>query len=262
MRQGSVGARSQLTMRPRPLEELVHDSDPASVRAAATDPRMTEELALTLLERRDLNEHVLAELARNAAAMKHRRVIVGVVQHPRTPRHVSLPLTRRLFTFELMQLALVPALAADLKIVAEEAIIGRLETVSPGERMSLARRASGRVAAALLLDAEARIAEAALDNPYLNEAAIVKALVNDKSPAELARLVCAHSKWPLRRDVKAALLRNEHTPLARAIAIAHSLPLPVVREALEQSRMATQTRFYLLQDAERARAREHRAKRA
>ncbi len=238
---------------------MIHDAAPESLRAAAADPRMTEELALTLLTRRDLGERVLEDLSRNAAAMKHRKVILALVQHPRTPRHVSLPTARRLYTFELMHLALTPALAADLKMVAEEAIIARLETVSAGERATLARRASGRVAAALLLDAEPRIIATALDNSHLNEAAIVRAVLRENGPVELPRLVCAHAKWSLRRDVKAALLRNQHTPLARAIAMVHSLPLAEVREALQQSRLAEATRNYLLQDAERARHRRTRA---
>jgi len=234
------------------LEDLIHDSSPDAQRAAAADPRLTEELALALLTRRDLSDRAIEALARNGAVMKHRKVIVAVVQHPRTPRHVSLPIVRRLFTFELMQLALTPALAADLKLVADEVLVARLESISAGERTTLARRASGRVAAALLLDLDSRIIQAALDNPQLTEVAIVQALLRDTSPADLPRLVCAHHKWSLRRDIKAALLRNEHTPLARAIAIAHSLPAHVAREALEQSRLPEATKKYLLEDVQRA----------
>jgi hypothetical protein len=244
------------------LEDMIHDSSPEAHRAAAADPRLTEELALALLDRRDLADHAIAALARNASAMKHRKVIIAVVQHPRTPRHVSLPVVRRLYTFELMQLALTPTLAADLKLVTEEVLISRLDTISAGERVTLARRASSRVAAALLLDADARIVEAALDNSRLTEVAIVQALLHDEAPPGLPRLVCTHNKWSLRRDIKAALLRNQHTPLARAIAIAHSLPPHLAREALEQSRLPEKTKQYLLEDVQRAAERKQKHKRA
>ena len=59
----------------------------------------------------------------------------------------------------LMQLALSPTLAADIKMVAEQALIARMETISLGERVALSRRASARVAAALLLDTDARVSE-------------------------------------------------------------------------------------------------------
>src|SRR5439155_2208472 len=112
--------------------------------------RLTEDLALPLLTRRDLNERVLDDLSKNGAVMKHRKVLIALVRHPRTPRHVSLPIARRLYTFELMQIALTPGVAADLKMVVEDAIISRLASVSAGERLALSRRASTRVAAALL----------------------------------------------------------------------------------------------------------------
>lgn len=238
-----------------PLDSLIQSRALETLLAAAADTRMTEDLALTFLTRRDLPERVLDVLSKNAAVMKHRKVINALVRHPRTPRHVSLPVSRRLYTFELMGLALTPTLAADLKMVAEEAIIGRMESISAGERISLARRASTQVAAALLLDPEQRIVEAALDNPYLTEPWVVKALMREETPAHLAQLVCGHSKWSVRPEVRLTLLRNPHTPLARAIAIADSLPVGSVKEVLALSRLPQNVRAYLEQTLERRQTR-------
>lgn len=234
-----------------PLENLIQSRALDTLLAAAVDTRMTEDLALTFLARRDLPERVLDALSKNPSAMKHRKVINAVVRHPRTPRHVSLPVARRLYTFELMELALTPNVAADLKMVAEEAIIGRMESISAGERMTLARRASTQVAAALLLDPEQRIVETALDNPYLTEPWVVKALLRDQTPVHLAQLVCVHPKWSVRHEVRLTLLRNPHTPLARAIAIADSLPVGSVKEVLALSRLPQNVRTYLEQQLER-----------
>jgi len=255
----SSGKREPVAAAPaktsEPLESLLDSRVLETMLAAAADKRMTEDLALTFLTRRDLPERVLDVLSKNGTAMKHRRVINAIVRHPRTPRHVSLPVARRLYTFELMELALTPTLAADLKMVAEEAIIGRMESISAGERITLARRASTQVAAALLLDPEQRIAEAALDNPYLTEPWVVKALMREKTPLHLARLICEHRKWSVRHEVKLALLRNPHTPLARAIAIADSMPISSVREVLTQSRLPDNVRKYLEQQIERRKKR-------
>jgi hypothetical protein len=234
-----------------PLATLLQSTALETMLAAAADTRMTEDLALTFLTRRDLPERVLDVLSKNGAAMKHRKVINALIRHPRTPRHVSLPVARRLYTFELMELALTPTLAADLKMVAEDAIIGRIESISAGERIALARRASTQVAAALLLDPEQRIVKAALDNPYLTEVWVVKALLRDQTPVHLAQLVCLHPKWSVRHEVRLTLLRNPHTPLARAIAIADSLPVGSVKEVLALSRLPQNVRTYLEQTLER-----------
>src|SRR5260370_1558432 len=155
-------------------EARIHDRSPEVLRGGAADPQLTEELALGMLTRRDLPERVLVDLSKNGAVMKHRKVLIALVRHPRTPRHVSLPIARRLYTFELMQIALTPGVAADLKLVAEDAILLRLESFSSGDRTTLPHRASTLVAAALLLDPEPRLIEAALQNAFLTGGVIPK----------------------------------------------------------------------------------------
>ena len=242
------------SMAPEPhgrLEELVHSHDPEVLHGATADPRLTEELALSLLTRRDLPREAIEALAKNGAVMKHRKVIVAVVSHPRAPRHLSLPMARHLYTFELLQIALMPGIAADLKVAVEEALMARLESISTGERVTLAKRGSTRVAATLLRDAEERVMLAAPENPYLTESWVVKALLSADAPLALVHAVCRHAKWSLRRDIQIALLRNDKTPLARAIAISDKLPSTVLRDVLHNSRLAPNAKTYLLALLER-----------
>src|SRR5271157_600932 len=153
----------------------------------ASDPALTDDLALALLKRADLPPEVIEQLAKNVNAIKTRKVKIALVSHPHTPRHVSVPLARQFYTFDLMKVALSPWVPADVKVAADEVLISRLKMVTIGERLTLARRASGRVAAALLgslendgakiidvtaVDAktaarETRVMQIALDNPRL-----------------------------------------------------------------------------------------------
>lgn len=230
---------------PSNLAALIHEREPDLVRRAAGDRRLTEDLALALLERRDLPHLALEDLSRNGAVMKHRKVLNALVVHPRTPRHVSLPIIRRLYTFELMQIGLLPAAASDLKMFAEEQLIKRLESVSVGERLTLAKRCSTRVAAALLVDPERRVIEAALENPFLTEAWIVKAIMRDEAPQSFIEGVCRHPKWSVRPEVRVALLKNEFTPMARAIEFAQQMSSFALREVLRTSRLPANVKGYL-----------------
>jgi hypothetical protein len=215
---------------------------------AAADLALTEDLALTLLQRTDLPPEALEALSKNGSLMKSRKVKLALAQHPRTPRHVSLPMVRHLFTFDLMKIALTPVVPADIKMAADEALINRLETISTGERLTLARRASGRVAGALLADAESRVMTTALENSRLTEAAIIKAVSRSDSPAPFVEAVCRHPKWSVRREIRMALLRNAKTPLARAVEFARSLPANVVREILNGSHLPANIQSYLRKD--------------
>jgi hypothetical protein len=228
-----------------PLDQLIQDPSPEIVAAVASDPRLTEDLALALLQRRDLPREVLELLHRHKSLAKLRKVQLALVMHPHTPRHVSVPTIRHLYAFELMQVALQPSVAADVKHAAEEVLISKLGTVSSGERFTLAKRSSGSVAAALLLDAEERIVQAALDNPQMTEVLIVKALKAGTGTERLAPAVCRHPKWAYRTDVKIALLGNKHTPLARLAQFAQELPLSVLKDVLHNARLAPNVKAHV-----------------
>jgi hypothetical protein len=230
-------------------------SDKETLAAIVASPALNEDLALTFLKRRDLPQHALEALARNGRVMKSRKVKCAVVEHPQTPRHVSLPLMRHMYTFELMQVALLPGVAADVKLAVEDVLVSRLTTLSPGERLTLAKRSSGRVAAALLQDTDKRVIPAALNNPYLTETLVAKALVHPKPSPLLAGYISHHQKWTTRKDVQLAALRNEFTPLAAAIRYSEPLPLAVLRDLLKHSGLSDQIKRYLLGIAEKREAR-------
>lgn len=220
-----------------PLEQLIHDPQPEVLRAVAADARLTEDLALALLQRRDLPREAVEILFKQKALTKLRKVQLAIVMHPNAPRHVSVPVIRHLYAFELMQIALAPTVPADVKRTAEEAIVARLATISAGGRSELAKRSSGRVAAALLLDKEERIMQAALLNPQMTEMWIVKALKAGHGTELLAPAVCRNPKWSQRIDVKLALIANQHTPFARVVQFAGELPLNAIKELLRSARL-------------------------
>ena len=228
------------------LERLVHDSSPEILAAVAADPRLTEDLALALLNHRDLPREALEALNKNGALMRQRKVRIAVVMHPRTPRHVSVPTIRHLYTFELMHVALVPSVQPDVKRAAEEVLISKLASISSGERITLARRSSGRVAAALLLDKEERIMQAALANPQMTEVSIVKVLKAEHGTELLAPAISRHQKWSYRNDVKVALLGNKNTPSGRLIHLAAELPINLIKDVLRSGRLSSHAKNSLM----------------
>jgi hypothetical protein len=195
-----------------------------------------EDQAVAFLQRKDLTTDMLSSLARNPEAVKSRKVVLALIAHPRTPRHVSIPLLRRTFVFDLMQVTLTPSIAADIKRAAEDQLLVRLETLSTGEKTTLAKRASGRVAAALLQDEDERVVEPALDNAQLTESFVVQALMKPRAPEVLFELASEHRNWSLRPEVQLALLRSEKTPLSRAQEFASSFSNEVLESVLPDRR--------------------------
>jgi hypothetical protein len=182
---------------------------------------------------------------------------------------VSVPLVRQFYTFDLMKVALSPSVPADVKVAADDVLISRLKTVTIGERLTLARRASGRVAAALLLDVEkmdgkivdgnigdaetvareTRVLQAALENPRLTAALVISSVLRPAASAALVHAVARHAKWSPRREVRAALLRTEHLSLARALEFSREIPAPLLHEVLASSRLPAQIKDQLLRES-------------
>lgn len=232
-------------------------SDPAAASPPANDFEfsaaafvLTEDQALALLQRSDLPAASIEELAKNTSVMKSRKARIAIAAHPRAPRHISLRLIREFFTFDLMRFALLPAVAADLKRAGDEMLVNRIASITLGERISLARRASTAVAAALLLDKESRVWQTALENSRLTEAAIVRTLVRPNVTPAFVEAVCHHPKWSLRHEVRIALLRNQKTPLARAIEFARTLPPGQLRDILHTSHLPEKVKTYLRKELE------------
>jgi len=230
------------------LESQIHSVSSDDLLRVAADPALTEDLALALLKRADLPPEVLEQLAKNGNALKLRKVKVALVCHPHTPRHVSVPLARQFYTFDLLKVALSPSVPADVKVAADQMLIARLKTITIGERLSLARRASGRVAGALLLDSETRIMRTALENPRLTEVFVIQAVLRPQASAAFIQAVAQHSKWSYRREIRIALLRTEYLSLARALEFSRGLPPPFLREVLQSSRLPARIRDQLLRE--------------
>lgn len=233
------------------LNRAIHDQSADVLIGAASNPGLTEDLALALLKRRDLPAEAIEAVAKNSTAQKSRKVRLAIVMHPKVPRHVALPLIGHLFTLELMQAVLDPATPPDLKVAMDQTVVARAKNISSGEKITLAQRGSGRVAGALLADSELRIVQAALGNSRLVEADVVKILMRDDSSAQVVDAVCHNPKWSVRGEVRLALLRNSKTPLAKVLEIAHGLRLEELREVLQNSRLSANVRSYLTKELER-----------
>ncbi len=207
--------------------------------------QLNEDLALSQLKDRDLSAGSIEEITKNSGVIKSRKVRLAVASHPHTPRRIALKIIRELYTFDLMQFALTPTAAADLKRIAEELLVNRLAAITLGERISLARRGSELVVGALLLDKETRVWQAALENPRVTELSVVRALQKTGASPAFVVAVSRHSKWSLRLEVQIALLRNAHTPLARAIEFARRIPPAQLRDILHASRLPEKIKAYL-----------------
>jgi hypothetical protein len=241
----ATGSPIPAALEPRKAVEA-HERDAEAFLAAAADPGLTEPLALALLRQTVLPAAAIEVLAKNRAVASGRKMQRALLLHRHTPRQVWLPFLRSMATLELAAVALSPTVPAEVQRACEDAVIVRVKTISLGERKTLARRSTTRLAGSLLLDTDRTVVQAALSNGRLTEAGVVKALLRPDASQSFA--VCHHPKWSVRREVRLAALRNDKTTLAVALQFAHVLRPHELREILHGSHLRPDIKQTLLRE--------------
>lgn len=235
---------------------LVHDAAEDVLGALLENPACNESHVTLLLERKNLPASVLEQIAQRNEWMRSYPVKLRVATHPKTPRLVALPLVRQLYLFDLVNACLLPSAPNEVKRLAEEQILSKVPQLPLGQKMALARRGPGRVAGALLAEGHEQVLPLALENPHLTEAHLLRSLSREELPVRVAAAVAQHRKWSLLYNVRIALVRNPHTPLARVLAFLPDLTLRDLTDLSELTTLPPSLRQYLQHEiAVRARRR-------
>lgn len=227
------------------LRLLLYDRSADVLLALLENPALDEDSLLLLLERKDLPVQLLSAVASRRDWMRSYRVKLKVAGHPRTPRLTALPLIKHLYLFDLVNLTLLPSTPAEIRRVAEESIVARIAQIPLGQKLTLARRGSARVSAALLAEGHPLVVPLALDNPMLTEAQLLKVLSRLDLPEIVPASIAVHRKWSCMYNVRMALVRHPLTPLARVLAFLPDLTLGDLQVLTGASSLSPNLREYI-----------------
>jgi hypothetical protein len=204
-----------------------------------------------LLDRKDLPAEFVEEVCRRKPLLKSYRVKRALAFHPRTARFDSLRLLRDLYLMDLVQLTLLPGISAELKRDAEEQLLARLPQLPLGQKITLARRGPARIAGALLAEGHRQVLTVVLDNPYLTEAQVLKALSRQKLPAGVIPSVAQHGKWSRTYNVRLALVRHPASTLSIVLSYLPDLTASDLRDLASPGIVSENLRKYLQAEIER-----------
>ena len=233
------------------LTTLLHHPTAEILLALLDNPAFDETHLCLLLERKDLPAEVLEEVVRRRSFLKSYRVKRALAFHPRTPRLASLRLLRDLYLMDLVQISLMPGISAELKRNAENQLVARLPQIPLGQKITLARRGPARVAGALLVEGNAQILAVILDNPYLTEAQILKAIFDHKAPPAMVKAVAQHGKWSRIYNIRVALVRHPASSLSTILSYLPNLTVSDLRELAAPGVVPENLRKYLAAEVQR-----------
>jgi hypothetical protein len=233
------------------LSALIYHPAPAILLALLDNPAFDERKLTLLLSRKDLPVELLQEIGMRKALLKSYAVKKAVLFHPLTPRLIGLRLLKDIYLMDLVQFALSPAVSAELKHYVEEQIVARLPQMPLGQKITMARRGPGRVAGALVSDGNVRVMPVALENPFLTEAQVLKALAREKVPVGVVQALANHPKWSQSYNVRLALVRNPSAPISVVLRFLPQLTVSDLRVLAEPGIVAENLRKYLQAEVQR-----------
>jgi hypothetical protein len=204
---------------------------------AVDNPALHREEMLLLLRNRRAPSGLLERIGRDPRWIRHPEIKRALVLHRATPRTLARNLIPHLFWRDLADVAASPAVDPVLRRSSEKVLEIRMDEMTVGERIALARIASRAIVRCLIKSADARVLAGVLGNPRLIEQdAVAIASTRSISPALLTELA-GHWKWGSRRAVRLAITSNRRTPVAVALRLAATLDLSDLRGLARDDRV-------------------------
>jgi hypothetical protein len=204
-----------------------------------------------LLERKDLPGEFLEEVLLRRRFLKNYGVKKALAFHPHTPRTEGTRLLRDLYLMDLVRFALSPGVPPDLKVKAEQQLVAKLPQLPMGQKITLARRSPARVAGALLAEGLPPVVQAALANPNLSEAQVLRVLAREKLPPVVVQSIARDPKWSHVYNVRIALIRQPATTLTTVLAFLPELTVSDLRELVAPGILPENLRHYLQAEIQR-----------
>jgi hypothetical protein len=233
------------------LAALLHSDDEEILLALLKNPALAETDVAILLARKNLPAPVIDEICKRREWLKSYALKKSLACHPHSPRLVSLRLLRELYLMDLVQIALLPGVSAELKRNAEDQLAARLPQLPLGQKISLARRGPARVAGLLLAEGHGLVIPVTLDNTHLTAAQILKALAREGVPESVVHAIAHHRKWSCDYNVRLALVRNPATTLVVALSFLPELTVSDLNELAAPGIVTEPLRKYLQAETQR-----------
>ena len=204
---------SPLTCTAEQLYTIVSGHNRSWLLLSLSNPAMNEDHVVALLR----NPIITAEIIQNvydhfewASSLK---VQCAIVNCPKCPFGLAMRLLPNLFWNDLLKTILNYRITPRLRRVAENYLKEKIENLTLGEKINLARQAPRPVIPMLRSVTQKQIVAALLQNPHVVEEDIFWILNSDNITAEVLEAIAISSRWAGRYSIQLALVQNTRTPL-------------------------------------------------
>jgi len=227
------------------LSMLVHHPSPQVISRLLLNSNLTEDHVRVLARRRNLTREIIESIYYDRRWKDSYPVMMALCKNPKTPQNISLSILKSLRIFDMADLTRNQQIPVAVRIRAEMDILERILTLPLGIKITLARRAGSAVLVKLLQDGMKEVSAVCLDSPILTEGDICRIISMKKTSSQVIRQIAEHPKWSRRYDVRWALIRNNHAPLAIVVKFLENIKTTDLKELYEAPEVPSSTKPFL-----------------
>ena len=224
---------------------FVHDPSSRVVLALLENRDLTEEHILIVANRKNLVPEVLNAIYKDVRWSESYPVRLALAKNPKTPLFTALSIARFLRLFDLAELARNHLLPVVYRKKLEAIVIEKIPTLALGVKKTLAKVAAGEILISLIKDGYPDVIKLCLENPHLVEAHLYKVISHKMTTPGTIRTIAENRNWTFRYHIKFALIRNEHTPLARSALFLTDLKLGDLKELYRDPHLPSGVRPFI-----------------
>jgi hypothetical protein len=217
------------------LRRLLLTAPGAFLDGAIENPHLGDEEMPLLLRNRLASPALLTRIGKDRRWTRNSEVRRLLVQHPQVPMALARTLLANLFWKDLLEVSVNLRVHPVIRRQTERMLQVRVEDLTLGERIALARRAPRSVIAALIHSDDSRLLRSVLGNPTLIEQDAVVIAGASKTGGDVLSHLAGHPRWGVRRSVRQALIRNPRTPVAVALRMIGGLQRRDLRELIRDA---------------------------
>ena len=207
----------------------------AFLNGAIDNPGLGDEEIPLLLRNRRASPALLTRIGRDRRWTRNSEVRRLLVQHPQVPVALARTLLSHLFWKNLLEVSVNLRVHPVIRRQSERMLQVRVDKLTLGEKIALARRAPRGVVSSLIHSDDSKLLRSVLGNLTLIEQDAVDIARASKTGGDVLACLAGHPKWGVRRAVRQALIRNPRTPVPVALRLIGGLPRRDLQELIRNA---------------------------
>ena len=185
--------------------------------------QLLEDEAIAVLNNPFVTPAICQQIAQNQRLTGFYSVRLKLVALKHTPQAHAVKFVHYLYWSDLVRLSVDVKVNAPVRRAIDTILVNKVDKLTLGERITVAKRCSHALVKALLFDPDPRVFEALLINQRVREDDLLLVAGSERATRMHLQLLANDRKWSYRYNIRKALVMNPLTPRSAAASMLRSL---------------------------------------